>query len=186
MKARENPFRSERIEGLAFRPRGFTLDGLVERLETLGRRGAIVGPEGSGKTTLLEALASHLQTKGIEVRLLRLRSEGWKSGRDTLLGNGANRALLVDGMESAPRPARALLDEFQSRAGWLVAALHRPGPLPTLVELRPSQDLLVDLGRDLLGEEDLRALEPELPDLFAKHRGNLRECFRELYDRYAE
>jgi hypothetical protein len=185
MLARENPFRSERIEGLAFRPEGFSLEGLVEKLAALGGRGAIVGPEGSGKTTLLESLAPHFQARGYGIRLLRLGPENWESNRGKLSADGTKRVLLVDGLESSSHPALSILSELLSRADWLVAAMHRPGLLPTLVELRTSPELLAELVRELLGDGESRGIEPELPGLFARHRGNLRACFRELYDRYA-
>jgi hypothetical protein len=186
MKARENPFRSERIEGLAFRPAGFSLDGLMERLAVLGGRGAIVGAEGSGKTTLLEALASHLQERGVEVRLLRMRFEDWNPRCGAFPGDTVGGVLLVDGLESAGHRARSLLQEMEARRDLLIISSHRPGLLPTLVELRPSQELFTELVRELVGEEDAAVLEPDLPRLFQKNRGNLRECFRELYDRVGQ
>jgi hypothetical protein len=57
VKARENPFRSERIESIPYIfPEDDSWELLLRRLGALGFRGAICGPEGSGKTTLLEEL----------------------------------------------------------------------------------------------------------------------------------
>lgn len=182
MKARENPFRSERIEALRFRPQGTSLKELLDRAMGL-RAAAIVGPEGSGKTTLLEAFALPLGESGFEVHLVRVgpRADAaeWKGPP----GSGGKTALLLDGLESAGSRARPLLREMGSRWDLLVISAHRPGLLPTLVELGTSPELLADLVRDLVGEEGAAALLPDLPRLFGECRGNIRGCFRELYDR---
>ena len=62
MTAADNPFRTARLEALAYRP---AVD-LVERALVL-RRSAIVGPMGTGKTTLLGELARGLRARGFEV-----------------------------------------------------------------------------------------------------------------------
>ncbi|MHC4528886.1 MAG: DEAD/DEAH box helicase family protein, partial [Planctomycetota bacterium] len=68
MRARDNPFCAERIEGLAYRPINGSLEQLMTDLGRMDYCGAIVGPEGSGKTTLLTDLGRRLTEKGFAVR----------------------------------------------------------------------------------------------------------------------
>jgi polynucleotide 5'-kinase involved in rRNA processing len=72
VRARDNPFRTERVLRVRFRLPSGTWDDLLARFEALGRRAAIVGPQGSGKTTLLEDLAPRLRARGYSIRELRL------------------------------------------------------------------------------------------------------------------
>jgi len=64
MKARDNPFSSDRILGIRYRLQDLTWEQLWLRLADMDYRGALVGPQGSGKTTLLEDLASALGERG--------------------------------------------------------------------------------------------------------------------------
>ena len=75
MRARDNPFRTERILEIRYRPQGCSWDDLLRRLAGMDYRAAIVGPEGSGKTTLLEDLEPRLRALGLGVRMLRLDLE---------------------------------------------------------------------------------------------------------------
>ncbi len=65
------------------------------------------------------------------------------------------------------------------RAGGLVITSHRPGLLPTLYECETSPELLAGIVEELAGEE----LDSE--EVLARHRGNIRDALRELYDRWA-
>lgn len=185
MKARENPFRSERIERIPIRVKGATVEELATRAVGL-RACAIVGPEGTGKTTLLEALAARFEGRGFEVQLVRVRPESLGSGLCDLPWGEGKRALLLDGLEGVGRRARPLLSELVRRTDLLVATAHRAGSLPTLIEVRTSPALLEELVRELVEEEAFGGVRSELPDLLRRHRGNIRECFRVLYDRWAE
>ena len=75
MRARDNPFRTDRVLSVRYRLAEGTLCGLLDRFEAMGRRAAIVGPKGHGKTTLLEDLAPRLRDRGFAVRELRLDEE---------------------------------------------------------------------------------------------------------------
>ena len=65
------------------------------------------------------------------------------------------------------------------RARGLVITSHRCGLLPTLVECETSAPLL----REIV--ETLHPGQPEVDLLFDRHRGNVREALRELYDFHA-
>ena len=183
MLARDNPFRSERIEGLAFRAAevGVDVPTLLARFAQLGHRGVLVGPHGSGKTTLREALERHLEEAGwIPRRLVLAEDRRARPAAVTALCTGLTprHLLCLDGLDligpwSWWRLRRA-------GAGGLLATSHRPGRLPTLHVHRTSPALLAELVSELTGSDPLATAE--VAALFARHRGDLRACLRELYD----
>ena len=69
------------------------------------------------------------------------------------------------------------------RAGGLIITAHRRGRLATLVACATSVGLLDRIIRRLA--PDGLAAAPPAAELFARHRGNLRDALRELYDVYA-
>jgi len=188
MRARDNPFRSDRILSLRYRLQGGSWEGLLGRFEELGRRAAIVGPQGSGKTTLLEDLAPHFRRGGYRVRDLRLDTETPRF-HESFLDDfsrtlGSRDLILFDGAEQLGRRAWFRFLRRSRTAGGLIATLHRPGRLPTLWATRTSPELLERLVEQILGDRarDVRFLTSRL---YEKHGGNLREALRELYDVYA-
>lgn len=188
--ARLNPFRVERVESLPFRFTGEDWPAARRRLEALGWRGAIVGPEGSGKTTLLLELATRLEAEGRETtRLLAdgCTRVGREEFRDSLAAVRAARGLvLLDGADRFS-PVQWWRFRRAARAGnGLVTTLHRPGRWPTWVACTPSPALfatvVVRLVTDVGSEV---APRDELDRLFARHRGNMRAALRALYDGWA-
>jgi ATPase subunit of ABC transporter with duplicated ATPase domains len=173
MRARDNPFRAERVQRLRYRL-DLPWPAFVERWTSLGRRGAIVGPEGAGKTTLLEGFAEVLRARGETVQWVRLSEEAREM---PAVEPGA--VLLLDGAEQLDA-ARWRLVRGQAASG--VATSHRPGLWPTLWECRTSPELLDALLGDL-GASQWRA---EARALFDARKGNLREVLRALYDRCAD
>lgn len=188
MRARDNPFRSDRVLQVRYRLRSGTWDDLLSRFESLGRRAALVGPQGSGKTTLLEDLAPRFRARGWVVRELRLDTESPSLEPDVLDAFVASLTprdvILFDGAEQLGWLAWRAFERRCRTAGGLLITGHRPGRLPTLLETSTSADLLAGLVDQILGEEaaEARALAPQL---FRKHGGNLREALRELYDCYS-
>ena len=188
MRARDNPFRSDRVLAVRYRLLAGTWDALFARLEALRFRAAIVGPQGSGKTTLLEDLAPRLQAAGYQVRELRLDTETPSFDPDFLesfFGSLTSRdIILFDGAEQLRRSEWIRFERRSRAAGGLLVTSHRPGLLPTLLETATTPDLLASLIDQILGERaaDLR---PLVPALFERHAGNVREALRGLYDHYA-
>jgi hypothetical protein len=178
----DNPFTGRRIESLAYRSADFSWRRLEDRLDSLGRRCAVVGPKGSGKTTLLEAIARRLDGPVVMVRIPGSCGHPWRTARDQLPRPvSGEHAVLVDGWEQLGAIGwRRLLHETR-RAGALIVTLHRPGRLPTLIECHTDPRLLRDLVDDLAPDVDT-----DLDELFHRHEGNLRLCFRELYDVFAD
>jgi hypothetical protein len=188
VRARDNPFRTEQVLKVRYRVPGGSWDGFLSRLDALGRRAAIVGPQGSGKTTLLEDLAPRLRGRGFAVHELRLDLDAARfepaALERFLAGLGANDFILFDGAEQLSREDWARFERRTRAAAGLVVTSHRPGLLPALLETSTTPALLESLVVEILGgqADEVRSL---VPDLFRKHDGNLREALRDLYDHYA-
>ncbi len=187
VNAAENPFASECIERLAFRfPPGLDWEGLLRRLESQQWCASIVGGNGVGKTTLLEQFVPHLEARGFEPVLFRLKAEsGMKEKErlpDKLREVKAPGFILLDGAEQLSTRHWLSVRAAASGAAGFVVTVHRTSRLPVALELETNPKLLDALVVDLTGGK--------LPDgeaalIFHRHRGNLRECLRELYDRWA-
>lgn len=188
--ARENPFRAERVEALSYRLDEDEWAGILARFEELGRRASLVGPKGSGKTTLLEELEARLKRRGWHVRRLRLSCEhrrpGGEEWRALWAGIDGRDLVTVDGAEQLSWWWRRRLLWAARRAGGLLVTSHRPGLLPSLHRHRTSPELLAELVTELVGEEGRQAFGLDLEELFERQQGNVRECLRKLYDRWAE
>lgn len=95
--------------------------------------------------------------------------------------------LVIDGYEQLSPVARgaALMLTRINGAGMLLTS-HKKTALPTLVETKVDVPLAQELLDELLPEdleERTKFLEAQrLEQLLAKHHGNLREVFMELYD----
>ena len=185
MRPRDNPFSTDRVLKVRYRPQGWSWDGLLDRLAKMNYRAAIVGPEGRGKTTLMEDLGSRLCERGFGVQTVRLTRERspfdrvWL--RDFFASVTPGHVILFDGAEQLSRPAWWRFRRLTRRAGGLVITSHRTGMLPTLVECETDAALLAGIIRDLLPSRS----RDDAAELFARHRGNVRDALRELYDHYA-
>ena len=187
--ARNNPFRSERVEQLRFRLDEPGWRELMDRFERLGYRGALVGPKGSGKTTLLEEIEARLEARGWSVRRWRLTSDRrvptqqeWR----LVETSGPRDLVSVDGVEQLSWGRKRRFLKASGKAGALLVTSHLRGLLPTLREHRTSFDLLEDLVAELVGRVEAERWRPLLRDLFDRYRGNVRECLRSLYDCWPE
>lgn len=188
MKARDNPFRVERVRRVRFRPQGIAWDRIHARLEELRYRAAIAGPDGSGKTTLLEDLIPHLEEKGVHVRAagLSLPRRALPKARmeELLAGLGSDDLIAFDGADLL-RPWDWWMLKWRSRkAGGLLVTTHQRRILPILVECSTSPELFESIVGEILGPGDPPP-SISLRELFEKHEGNIRDALRELYDLYA-
>ncbi|MDQ3812911.1 MAG: hypothetical protein M3347_03055 [Armatimonadota bacterium] len=189
MKARDNPFSTDRVLRVRYRLHGVTWDDLMDRLAALSYRAAIVGPEGSGKTTLLEDLEPRLRAQGFDILYLQLDRTTRRFPPGFLdrfcAGLSPRDVILFDGAEQMSRPAWQRFMRQSRKAGGLVITSHRAGLLPSLLECSTTPQLLDEIVHELLGTA--AAALGNLPHrLYHKHDGNLRDALRELYDIYAE
>lgn len=187
MNARENPFSSALADALPFHfSPGDSWEALLSRLEVNGWRGSIVGSHGTGKTTLLKELAPRLAAYRHEPRLFAVRSHTGADDKRHLLA--AIRTLaapvfpLIDGAEQLNTREWLTLHAASAACAGCVITVHRASRLPVLLETKPTVALLNTLV-DALCSAPLP--EGEAEGLFFRHRGNLRECLRELHDRWA-
>ena len=178
----DNPFASHRVEALGFRSAALEWRSLMQRVDDLGRRVAVVGPKGSGKTTLLEELARRLEQPVVVVRIPGGCPRPWRTVSAQLPRPVTHRhAILVDGSEQLGVVGWRRLLHATRRARSLIVTVHKPGRLPTLIECRTTSGLLRDLVEEL-APADTSNLQFGLDGLFQRHEGNLRSCFRDLYD----
>jgi hypothetical protein len=187
VKARENPFRAERvIATIRYTCPDGDLDSLIAKLATLRYRAAIVGPHGAGKTTLLEDLGRALQDRGFLITSVRLATDdrrlpdAWRSSAARL---GPRDIVCLDGAEQLTAIQWLWFRWCARRAGGLIVTSHARGRLPLLIECTTTADLLERIVRRL--SPALTAGAPPAGELFLRHRGNLREALRELYDLHA-
>jgi hypothetical protein len=185
MRARENPFRTERLERLDFRHPSLSAKEIHARWVTCGRRAAIVGPHGSGKTTLLREIAARAEREGFRVVRWFRNADSPPAHARAIASEarelGPADVLVFDGAGHLSRWAwRRVARACRGAAGVLVTA-HAPGLLPTLIETRTDAHLLTVLFDELdaTGRSPLRR---HLGPLCERHDGNLRDVFLALYD----
>lgn len=199
MKARDNPFASDRVEALLdFEPAwcdsGLDWTELLDRWRSLNFRATIVGPHGSGKSTLLRSLATRFRSDGEPVCHLFLNdqkttfSEAEWQGMESLANRPANTTVLLDGAEQLNwrgwRRFRKVIDRSAVR---VLVTSHRPGRWPTLISTKTTPHLLGHLIEKLTRDCSSPSLtESQIENLFARHRGNLREALWECYDGAAD
>ena len=176
MRARNNPFRSEKIATIPFMPQGISWSEILQRLKELDFRAAIVGPEGSGKTTLLEQLAPRLGELGLRPcwGTVSWALQHIPQKRDCLLLDSGDRVGLLTW--------RRLMSRWRPGTGLIITA-HKPGRLPTLVHCTTSPRLLADVVKFCLRTSPA---PKDLHDVYNFHRGNIRNCLFELYNHYAK
>ena len=155
MKARENPFATERLEQVSYRFLDESWDELLARLAVLNYRGAIVGPEGRGKTTLFEELQRRLAERGL------------------------HEIIFFDGIEKLSLLQWQRLKLRAQNAQGLIVTTHRRGRLPTLIECATTPELFRDVVEELLAR-DISGYD--LEGIYWRHQGNMRLALLEMYD----
>jgi hypothetical protein len=197
MRARDNPFNTERVLRIRYELPHGDWDGLLARLDALNYRAAIVGPHGAGKTTLLEDLQERLHARSIPTVWLRLDTSTPTFAPGVLDACFARvtpaHVICLDGAEQLTRLAWMSFKRRTRAARGLIITSHGTALLPTLIECRTSAPLLDRIVTRLLSTSpadrpppvSVPANLPTPDELFLKHRGNLRDALRELYDWYA-
>ncbi|MDB2686780.1 hypothetical protein N9Y42_06170 [Mariniblastus sp.] len=182
VNAAANPFRTELLERISFRFESGDWDSNLLRLEQMNYRAAIVGRKGSGKTTLLEQLQTRLQQH--YVSLPHDRTCHSQVLTETIAASRAGQIVLLDGIERFSFWQRQSLFRNTIAGPGLIVIVHRKCRLKTWVHCRTDDQLMTQLIKDL-GFVDPSVVKAGQA-AFKKCRGNVREAFLELYDRFAD
>lgn len=192
-RARLNPFAAHHVEKIPFRFFKGTWESNLARLAAHGFRAAIVGPHGSGKTTLLLELrdrilrpaagecSPELPQRCRLVCIARRPGEIEDQLEAVVQHTEPPVCWLVDGFERLGWWQKWRLLDATRRGAGLVVTAHRRGLLPVWVRTRTDPGLL----KHVLGQlpvESTPALLQQASVALARHRGNLREVLRTLYD----
>jgi GTPase SAR1 family protein len=183
--ARHNPFRTQRLEAINFRPQGTSWSCLMDRLETMNFRCAVVGPHGSGKTTLFEQLAEKLNQQGHQIAHVRINEVGQCWGCPSLdqwvASLNTTETVLFDGANHLPRRMWYRLRQHNK----LIITSHTTGLLPTLITTQTSEAMLRELVREIVDDATYGELEDRICHVYQQSDGNLRTAFLSLYDAVA-
>lgn len=184
----DNPFLVSRVRpgSIPYHfPPGQSPQSLLRRLGDNGWRGQIVGPHGSGKSALLASLRESLQLAGRGVLVVELhdRQRRLPGGLRGLTGLKPNTLVVIDGYEQLAVWNRFWLKRFcRKRRLGLIVTTHTSIGLPDLVRTTTSLETAQRIVRDLNRQAESTVSPDEVADAFARHQGNLRETFFDLYD----
>lgn len=186
MTASANPFATCNLERIPFRfPQGMSWDTLLKRLGEINWCGSIVGGNGVGKTTLIEQLVPQLEARGFQPVIFRLQTDSGMKEKDRLADKlrdvKSPGFILLDGAEQLSTRQWLPIRGAASEAAGFIVTVHRTSRLPVALELESSPKLLKQIVESLTGG---MLPDGEAETLFHRHRANLRECLRELYDRW--
>ena len=186
MKARDNPFSTDRIEKVKFRPQGWSWEEILAKAIDLGMRFSITGAEGSGKTALLHELIDrlHIPThKTLHIKLSQSEAEiSWRRLLRLLTSN--HRYLIIDGAESLGAAKWYFVRMLSCQLSGLIITTHKPGYLPALVHCSTSSQLLTEIVQELCPCPDPLSDE-KTQELLESNHGNIRSSLLALYDIHA-
>lgn len=186
--ARENPFRSEAIDALAYTPGGH-VENLFRALPGQQFRGQIIGAKGTGKTTLLRDLQRLLENHHtlVSMRLTEDFPGFTKNQWAQLTSSSKNTLVIIDGAEQLTSRHQKKLVRISKRWGGLILTSHQnlrkyEKTLPVLCVTRPNAEEFTILAQEL----DPSLTGDKTEELYTLHNGNLRNAFRHLYDLWAD
>mgnify|MGYP000215223001 CR=1 FL=1 len=186
MRAKDNPFRSQRLNAIGYISQDEPLRAICERLEEMKSIVAVVGPHGSGKSTLLRHLQKRFDSDGYRTHQLFISRDvklPWKRVTECVETMRPSEVLFFDGANHLPtRRFCRLKKMIRKKDAGLVITSHTEGLLPTLVQCRTNPDLLKEIVSRLLPDEPVESWKSEA--LFHQHHGNIRDCLWQLYDEY--
>lgn len=190
--ADDNPFSPESVDRLPYRRVGPDWIDVLDRLESAGWEGAVVGPPGSGKSAFLDGLAAALDDDGFGVVRLALDRTRRDRFGVQLRGVAARirpeDVVVVDDADGLGAWAWLRLRRIGRRGAGLVAGARTRTPLPTLHTSRTTPKLLEELIVDLLPWGS-RPTATAVRRLYLGSGGDLKVAFetlRERYDRESE
>ncbi len=189
----DNPFSTRHVRpgALPFHfPPGESVAAILQRFQSFGWRGQIVGPHGSGKSTLLASLLPVIERAGSPVRAIALH-DGQRRLPQAFLRNpnlASGTVLVIDGYEQLSYWSRLRLRRLCRRRGLgLLVTAHSDVGLPSVFETAVDVTLAQHLVAQLLNPKDTSLFGPqEIAAKFTSHEGNIREVLFDLYDLYQQ
>ncbi|MBN2718102.1 MAG: hypothetical protein JXX14_19810 [Deltaproteobacteria bacterium] len=187
--AANNPFRTSRVESVAWHPYPDEVTSIYFRWMKSKWRGQVVGHHGAGKTTLCQHLITLAEADGLSVRSLfanrQCTSLTLAPWREAAARPSSETLLVRDGIGHVPGRIQKRLLRNTPR---LLSACHEPlADIPIIARLQSNLPLLQTLTREMSGDEGLRLLGTDGgAALLQSCNGNLREVFRRLYHLWLE
>ncbi|MCC6219863.1 MAG: hypothetical protein IT291_01325 [Deltaproteobacteria bacterium] len=179
MRARDNPFSTDRLEQLNYHFQSDSWDDVISRLKSIGTCSAVVGQEGSGKTLFLEQLALQLKQRGFDAKLFRIGKSEKLLISDSALQE--NCYVLVDDADLLGHCFMQLL-RYRTRqtAGLIISSHKARRTIPTLISCQTSAELLYLLVNNLLEKHNAIRFS-EISNIYKRNCGNIRLALLELY-----
>jgi len=188
-----NPFstRAVRPGAIEFQfPSDDSPQELLSRLRDNHWWGEIIGPHGSGKSTLIETLREAFLHAGRKVHQFTLtRGQRWLPATADDKANWDDQTqVVVDGFEQLGWwQRRSLKRTCRRRSCGLLITAHASFGFPSMFTATTSLDVTEQLVFALLPEHAAHHISTtEIEEAFARHEGNVREVFFDLYDRYEQ
>ncbi len=188
--AEKNPFRVSQLESLKWFPSPENIEEAYDLWLRNNFRGQITGNHGAGKSTLAQKLIDKAAENKLQCLYLFANTESlkadFKSWDEQLEKASKDTIIIFDGLCHASkwRQRRLLRNHHKC-----LALIHNKiKNLPLICHLKPDTQLLSRLVEELAGKESEELLlnAGGVDKLFKKHRGNLRDCFFELYKIWSE
>ena len=134
---------------------------------------------------LVEQLIPHLEALGFQPVVFRLNAETSMREKDRLPEKlrevAAPGFIIIDGAEQLSTRHWLPVRGAANKAAGFIVTVHRSSRLPVALELETNVKLFEALVTELCGG---KLPEDESHNIFMRNRGNIRDCFRELYDRW--
>ncbi len=186
----DNPFSTRRIRPGSVPyifPSGESVDTLIERLRHSDWWGEVIGRHGSGKSTLIATLAAAIEHAGRPTVLITLHDRQRRLPQD-FRGDErlhAPAVAIIDGYEQLSHWSRLTLKQFcRRRAIGLVVTAHESVGLPTIFCTAVTTEIAQQVVGELMRGCEATIEPDEVPELLARHNGDLRETLFGLYDLY--
>ena len=138
-----------------------------------------------GQRVPMTDLIPKLEARGFQPVIFRLNAESSMREKDRLPDQlrevVAPGFILLDGAEQLSTRHWLSVRGAAAKAAGFIVTVHRSSRLPVALELESNVKVFESLVTELCGG---KLPGEEAYNIFLRHRGNVRECFRELYDRW--